>query len=313
MRWRDRKGSENIEDRRGEPRMRRFPFPGGGGMGGRGVRIPIPAGKGGGISIVGLLFLLGLMFFLGIDPRALLQDGPIETGSRRPQLQPQRQGTPQETAQEAETRQFTSVVLKTTEEIWSEKFRQSGSTYKQPRLVLFRDATQSACGTGVSQMGPFYCPLDQKVYIDLSFFDDLQRRFDAPGDFAQAYVIAHEIGHHIQTLLGVTEQVVSARQRAGEREGNAIQVRMELQADCYAGIWAHQAQNSLQLVEAGDIDEALNAAAAIGDDKLQRRSQGYVVPDAFTHGTSDQRVRWFRRGFESGDMASCDTFSISQP
>lgn len=281
-------------------------------MGGRGVRIPIPAGKSGGISIAGLLLLLGLMFVFGIDPRVLLQDGPIETGQRRPQPLPQRQATPQETAQEAEMRQFMSVVLKTTEDIWSEKFSQSGDVYRKPTLVLFRDATQSACGTGVAQMGPFYCPLDQKVYIDLTFFDDLKRRFDAPGDFAQAYVIAHEIGHHIQTLRGVTEQVVRAKARMGEREGNAIQVRMELQADCYAGVWAHQAQNSLQIVEPGDIDEALNAAAAIGDDKLQRRSQGYVVPDAFTHGTSEQRARWFRRGFESGELQACDSFSAGQ-
>jgi predicted metalloprotease len=306
MRWRDRKGSENIEDRRDQPGRRGFPFPfprGRGGMPGQGPRIPIPGGRGG-IGIVGLLVILGLMFFLGVDPRTILEDGggPVRIGEG-PRERPRTVG-PEET----ERTQFVSVVLKTTEDVWSEQFRAAGRDYAKPTLVLFRDATESRCGTGVAQMGPFYCPIDQKVYIDLDFFDDLKSRFRAPGDFAQAYVIAHEIGHHVQTLLGITEQIMRARSQAGEREGNALQVRMELQADCLAGLWANHAQRQLGILEPGDIDEALNAAAAIGDDRIQRRTQGHVVPDAFTHGSSEQRVTWFRRGFESGQFEVCDTF-----
>jgi hypothetical protein len=307
MRWRDRKGSENIEDRRGQPGRRgfQFPFPRGrGGMPGRGPRIPIPTGRGGGIGIVGLLVILGLMFFLGVDPRTILDEGggSVQIGEG-PRDGPRTAG-PEET----ELTQFVSVVLKTTEDVWSQQFQASGRSYAKPTLVLFRDATDSRCGMGVAQMGPFYCPIDQKVYIDLAFFDDLKSRFRAPGDFAQAYVIAHEIGHHVQTLLGITEQVMRARSQAGEREGNALQVRMELQADCLAGLWAHHAQRQLGILEPGDIDEALNAAAAIGDDRIQKRTQGHVVPDAFTHGSSEQRVTWFRRGFESGQFEACDTF-----
>jgi predicted metalloprotease len=305
MRWRGREGSENVEDRRGQPGRRRIPFPfPRGGFPGRGRPIPIPRGRAGGIGLVGLLVILGLMFFLGVDPRVVLENGggPISVGEGP--RQPSRPASPEE----QELKQFVSVVLKTTEDVWSQRFQASGRRYTKPTLVLFRGATGSRCGTGVTQMGPFYCPIDQKVYIDLSFYDDLKNRFRAPGDFAQAYVIAHEIGHHVQTLLGITEQVTRARARSSERESNALQVRMELQADCLAGLWAHHAQRELQIVEPGDIDEALNAAAAIGDDRIQKRTQGYVVPDAFTHGTSEQRVRWFRRGFESGRFEACDAF-----
>jgi predicted metalloprotease len=307
MRWRDRKGSENIEDRRDQPRRRGFPFPfprGRGGLPGRGTRIPMPTGRGGGIGIVGLLVILVLMFFLGVDPRTILDDcgGSAQIGEDR------RDGPRTASPEETELTQFVAVVLKTTEDVWSEQFRASGKGYAKPTLVLFRGATDSRCGTGVAQMGPFYCPVDQKVYLDLGFFDDLKSRFRAPGDFAQAYVIAHEIGHHVQTLLGITEQVTRARARAGEREGNALQVRMELQADCLAGLWANHAQRQLRILEPGDIDEALNAAAAIGDDRIQKRTQGRVVPDAFTHGSSEQRVTWFRRGFDSGQFEVCDTF-----
>ncbi len=305
MRWRNREGSKNVEDRRGESGTRRrvrFPFPRGGGRGIPGGGMRIPTGRGGGIGIVGFLVILGLMLFLGVDPRVILGGGegqPVSVDE-----------TPrQPTAEETELTQFVSVVLKTTEDFWSQQFAASGRQYREPTLVLFREATRSRCGAGVSEMGPFYCPLDQKVYIDLSFFEALKRRFNAPGDFAQAYVVAHEVGHHVQTLLGITEQVMAARSRASEREGNAIQVRMELQADCFAGLWAHYAQRQLQAVEPGDIDEALNAAAAIGDDRIQKQSQGYVVPDAFTHGSSEQRVTWFRRGFESGRFEACDTFA----
>ena len=310
MRWRDREGSENVEDRRDESGGRggfRFPFPrGGDGEGGRFPgRIPIPAG-GGGLGIVGMLVLLAIMYFLGIDPRVLLDGG--EGGISLPRIEGPRGASQAPTAEEQELTQFTSVVLKDTEEIWAEQFKLAGKTYTPPKLVLFRGDIDSACGTGMSQMGPFYCPNDGKIYIDLTFYSDLKNRFRAPGDFAQAYVIAHEIGHHVQTLLGTTEKVMRARARSGETEGNAIQVKMELQADCLAGLWAKHAQAKLQVVEQGDIEEAMNAAAAIGDDRIQKRTQGRVVPDAFTHGTSEERVTWFRRGFDSGDIKACDTF-----
>jgi predicted metalloprotease len=313
MRWRDREGSENVEDRRGERSSRRrfpFPFPGGDrGFPGRGTRIPIPTGKGGGIGSIGVLIILGLMFFFGIDPRVILdQEGGGGGGISFPQQDGRPEVSGPVSAEQQEQAKFISVALKTTEEIWTDQFQRSGRAYKAPKLVLFNGDIDSACGTAVSQMGPFYCPLDAKVYIDLSFYKDLKSRFGAPGDFAQAYVIAHEVGHHIQTLLGITQKVMQARSRSSETEGNAIQVRMELQADCLAGLWAKRAEQKLQVVEPGDIEEAMNAAAAIGDDRIQRRTQGRVVPDAFTHGTSEQRVTWFRRGFDSGEMKACDTF-----
>jgi predicted metalloprotease len=306
MRWRGREESENVEDRRDDPGFRRLPFPFPGGGGGR-----FPGsgpGRTGGIGIVGLLVLLGLMFFFGIDPREILDqtgqgDGEISIGERQTEAPGTTQGATDE------QKKFVSVVLKTTEDVWTQQFAADGRQYQKPNLVLFRGGVNSRCGTAVRQMGPFYCPLDGKVYIDLSFYDDLKNRFKAPGDFAQAYVIAHEVGHHVQTLLGITEKVIRARQQADETQGNALQVRMELQADCLAGVWAKQAQSQLQVVEPGDIDEALNAAAAIGDDRIQRRTQGYVIPDAFTHGSSEQRVTWFRKGFDSGKIGACDTFS----
>lgn len=337
MRWRDRKGSENVEDRREESGGRgfRFPFPRGGGGGFPGGRIPIPMGKGGGMGIFGVLIILGLMLLFGIDPRVILQGGPDggtgipfprqepqtrESPLPRPQPQTQTRESPLPQGQERsatrtsedELKQFVSVVLQTTEEVWRAQFQQSGKAYQEPKLVLFRDSVRSECGQGLAQMGPFYCPLDGNMYIDLTFYDDLKNRFRAPGDFAQAYVIAHEVGHHVQTQLGITQQVMRAKAQRGEREGNAIQVRMELQADCLAGIWAHHAQRNLQIVDEGDIEEALNAAAAIGDDRIQRRTQGWVVPDAFTHGSSEQRVRWFKRGFQSGKFDSCDTFNSAE-
>jgi uncharacterized protein len=355
MRWRDRKGSENVEDRRDEDGGSdsggggfNFPFPRGGGGGFPGGRIPIPMG-GGGIGIFGILVIFGLMLLFGIDPRVILQGGDGESGrevtlpgggggdeqagriprlpsDQQPSPLPRSQAPSQETRapatpagggapvanSDAEMKQFVSVVLQTTEEVWQQKFRQSGKTYQNPKLVLYRDNVSSECGMGVSQMGPFYCPLDAKVYVDLAFYGDLKRRFNAPGDFAQAYVIAHEVGHHVQTLLGITEQVVRSKARASERQQNALQVRMELQADCLAGIWAYYAQQSLQVVDPGDIDEALGAAAAIGDDRIQRKVQGRVTPDSFTHGSSEQRVRWFKRGFENGNFPSCDTFSADE-
>jgi uncharacterized protein len=206
---------------------------------------------------------------------------------------------------------FVAAVLGGTEDAWGAIFQAAGAQYQKPRLVLFRGATPTACGTGQSAMGPFYCPGDQKVYIDLSFYDTLRRQLGAPGDFAQAYVIAHEVGHHVQNLMGITEQMEKARGRASEREYNALSVRLELQADCFAGIWANHNHQSGQVIEPGDVEEALNAAAAIGDDALQRKSQGHVVPDSFTHGTSEQRQRWFHKGLETGDVRACDTFKAS--
>jgi uncharacterized protein len=329
MRWRDRKGSENVEDRRDETGGGGFPFP----IPGGGGRIPIPMGSGG-LGFWGVLIVIGLMLLFGIDPRTILQGPDGESPSPRTeqpfprrespgpsprteapgrpvpgQREAQTEVDPSATAGNDEQKQFVSVVLQTTEEVWREKFRQSGRTYRDPKLVLYRDRISSRCGFGAAQMGPFYCPLDGKVYVDLSFYEELKRRFRAPGDFAQAYVIAHEVGHHVQTLLGITERVMQAKARAGEGASNAIQVRMELQADCLAGIWAYHTKNRMQIVDEGDIDEALTAAAAIGDDRIQRRTQGEANPETFTHGSSEQRVRWFKRGFESGNFPSCDTFS----
>jgi predicted metalloprotease len=209
-------------------------------------------------------------------------------------------------------RQFVSVVLADTEDVWREQFRQLGREYEEPTLVLFSGRVESACGLASSAVGPFYCPRDHKLYIDLAFFEELKRRFGAPGDFAQAYVIAHEVGHHVQTLLGTNAKVDRLRGRISQQEFNQLSVRLELQADFLAGVWAHHAQRSQQILEPGDLEEALRAAAAIGDDRLQRQAQGYVVPDSFTHGSSEQRIRWFRRGFETGDLSQGDTFDIPE-
>jgi predicted metalloprotease len=226
-------------------------------------------------------------------------------GQEGPQIEPPK------TASEDDLKRFVSVVLGTTEDVWQETLARYGRRYDDPTLVLFSGGVRSACGLGMAQMGPFYCPMDGKVYIDLDFYRELRDRFRAPGDFAQAYVIAHEIGHHVQNLLGIAEQVEGLKQRMGEREANALQVRMELQADCFAGIWANRAGETKDIVEPGDIEEALNAASAIGDDRIQRQTQGYVVPDAFTHGSSEQRVQWFKRGYQTGQLEACDTFNTN--
>jgi predicted metalloprotease len=280
MRWRGRRQSANVEDRRR--------------MGGRGMAL------GGG---AGTLIIIIIVMLLGGDPTALLQNQANVSG-------PQVSRTPAGNEPvDDEAGAFVATVLADTEDVWGKLFRDSGRQYRQPKLVLFRGQTRSACG-GVAQaaVGPHYCPADTKVYIDLSFFDELSRRFGAPGDFAQAYVIAHEIGHHVQNLLGATERVHRMKGRVSEAEYNQLSVRLELQADYYAGVWAHHAERMHGMLERGDLEEAIRAATAIGDDKLQMQSQGYVVPDSFTHGTSQQRVRWFRRGFESGDPAKGDTF-----
>jgi len=282
---RGRRQSSNIEDRRG---MR-------------------PVRTGIGLSLGGVLFLVVLSLF-GINPLPF-----IGVATKAPEVQMQDTGQPyQESPQEAEARELTAVVLADTEETWSQLLPKYGLQYVEPKLVLFSGMTPSACGTGQSAMGPFYCPLDQKVYLDTSFFDDLSQRFGAPGDFAQAYVIAHEVGHHVQTLVGTSEKVRAAQQRMSQADANALSVRMELQADCYAGVWAHNAARSRQLLEAGDLEEGLRAASAIGDDRIQKQTQGRVVPDAFTHGSSEQRMRWFNRGLETGDPQACDTFAAAQ-
>jgi uncharacterized protein len=282
MDTRGRRQSSNIEDRRG---MR-------------------PVRTGVGLSLGGVLFLV-VLSLLGINPLPFLG-----VATQAPQVEMQESAQPyQESPQESALREMTAVVLADTEDTWSALLPQYGIQYAEPTLVLFSDAVQSGCGTAESAMGPFYCPLDQKVYIDMSFYNDLSQRFGAPGDFAQAYVIAHEVGHHVQNLVGTAEKVQAAQQRSSKADANALSVRMELQADCYAGVWAHHASRSRQLLEAGDVEEGLNAASAIGDDRLQRMSQGRVVPDAFTHGSSEQRVRWFRKGLEAGTLEACDTFS----
>lgn len=258
---------------------------------------------GGGIAVVVVAIIAML---LGVDPRAILQAGPelapassVQTGTAPP-------------ADDAAA-DFVTRVLGDTEDVWNEQFALLGADYREPTLVLFSDAVQSACGFTQSAVGPFYCPRDEHVYIDLAFYRDLRDQLGAPGDFAQAYVIAHEVGHHVQNLLGIADQVAAARQRANETEGNALSVRQELQADCLAGVWAYHANRERALLDAGDIEEGLRAAAAIGDDRLQRRARGYVVPEAFTHGTSEQRVRWFRAGLEAGDIGKCDTFGAGAP
>lgn len=266
-----------------------------------------PGARRAGIGGFGLIIIVVLALLFGVDPSLLLQGGG--------QMQIDDSGYSQPSVPDAasdELRDFVAAILGDTEVTWREQFRQMGERYQEPNLVLFDGVVQSACGYTQSAVGPFYCPNDRKVYLDLGFFHELERRFGAPGDFAQAYVIAHEVGHHVQNLLGILPKVDEMRSQVSESEGNALSVRLELQADCLAGVWANRAQTDRQVLEQGDIEEGLNAATAIGDDRLQRQSQGYVVPDAFTHGSSTQRVRWFQRGIESGDIESCDTFNADQ-
>lgn len=283
MRWGDLRRSGNVEDRRG--------MGGGGGF------------RGGGLGLGGLIIVGLLAWATGIDPRIILGGLEMVQGPGMSQQQEGKQGTPSD-----QSGQFVSAVLGSTEDVWQQVFQQNNQTYRPPRLVLFENATPSACGLGQAAMGPFYCPPDQRVYLDTGFFKEMERKFQAAGDFAAAYVIAHEVGHHVQNLLGIMERVQQERQRVSQSQSNALSVRTELQADCFAGVWAHHAKQSL---EPGDIEEAINAATAIGDDKLQERSQGRVVPDSFTHGSSEQRVRWFKTGFESGQVRSCNTFAAT--
>lgn len=282
MLWQGRRESDNVEDERGS----------GGGGGGR---IAVGGGIGGVILVV--VYLL-----LGGNPQTLIN--MQQQSASVSQSMPTQGGPPTD-----QLGRFVSVVLADTEDAWRAIFQQMGRQYEEPKLVLFSDQTRSGCGFASAASGPFYCPEDRRVYIDLSFYRTLQERFGAPGDFAQAYVIAHEVGHHVQNLLGISERVQSMRGRISQSEYNRLSVKLELQADFLAGVWARYADRTKHIVEAGDINEALNAASVIGDDKLQRRSQGYVVPDSFTHGSSEQRVRWFRKGYETGDLRQGDTFN----
>jgi predicted metalloprotease len=279
MLWQGRRESENIEDERGS---------------GGGRRVVVGGGIGGVILVVAYLLLGG-------DPQALLEQQQQSSLSSTRQVDPN--------APRDEATKFVAVVLADTEDAWTAQFRQMGRTYEEPKLVLFSDQTRSGCGFASAASGPFYCPEDRKLYIDLAFYRMLRERFGAPGDFAQAYVIAHEVGHHVQNLLGISNKVQAARGRVSEAEYNQLSVRLELQADFFAGVWARYAERVKQVVEAGDIDEAMRAASAVGDDTLQRQSRGHVVPDSFTHGSSAQRVRWFRKGYETGDLRQGDTFS----
>jgi uncharacterized protein len=294
MRWEGNRQSDNVEDRRGGG--------GGGGFGG----LPI-GGRGIGLGTVAIALLAGWLF--GINPLTMLS--LLSGGGGSPALDSPTQPAPAPPAGDRQAL-FVSTVLADTEDVWDKVFRQEGGQYQRPKLVLFRGATPTACGTGQSAMGPFYCPADRKVYIDLAFYDTLQRQLGAPGDFAQAYVIAHEVGHHVQNLLGVTAKMDEMRGRVSQQRYNAMSVRLELQADCFAGIWGHHADKARQLLEQGDVEEALNAASRIGDDALQRQQGGQVVPESFTHGSSAQRVAWFKRGLQSGALADCDTFQARQ-
>ncbi len=292
MRMDDQRESDNIEDRRG------------GGFGGGGLRL-----GGGRLGIGTIAIALVASYFLGINPLTVLS--MLSGGGGMPAVEqsapPAHKPPPTD-----ETARFVSKVLASTEDTWNEVFRASGRRYEEPRLVLFSGMTPTACGTGQSAMGPFYCPGDQKVYIDLTFFRELKDRFRAPGEFAQAYVVAHEVGHHVQNLLGISDQVQAARQRAGKAEGNALSVKLELQADCFAGVWGKRTDAMKNILEPGDLEAALAAATAIGDDRLQQQAQGRIVPESFTHGSSEQRVRWFKRGFETGDINQCNTFQAAR-
>lgn len=302
MRWQGGRRSDNVEDRRGESPA--YGAAGAAPMVLRFLPMLLRTKMGRIVLITGIVVIFGGQM-LGIDVLSLLAGGGVSPG--------QSTSSTALSEDDQQMAEFVAVVLGDTEDTWHPIFRQLGSDYREPTLVLFSGSVNSACGHANAAVGPFYCPGDQKLYIDLSFFHDLKNRHGAPGDFAQAYVIAHEVGHHVQTLLGISEKVGVARKGASEAQANALSVRQELQADCFAGIWGHAANSQRQLLDPGDLEEALQAATAIGDDRLQQESGGRVVPDSFTHGTSAQRVKWFRTGFESGDINACDTFSSAGP
>lgn len=283
MRWRGERESDNVEDRRGMSISR--------------------GAKAGGIGGIGLIAIVVISMFMGVDPSSILQ--VVQQNTQSPSISVEQTAN---TAANDDMRKFVSVVLAETEDVWQDVFRQVGKNYEEPKLVLFSGAVDSACGMAESAVGPFYCPGDHKVYLDLAFFDELHSRFGASGDFARAYVIAHEVGHHVQTLLGISGKVNELQSQVSKTQSNKLSVMVELQADCLAGMWARQADKKRNILEAGDIEEGLNAASAVGDDRIQKQAQGYVVPDGFTHGSSAQRVSWFKRGFEQGNINACDTF-----
>jgi predicted metalloprotease len=292
MKWEGNRQSDNVEDARA------------GGGGGGGIRLG--GGRGIGLGTVAIALVAGWIF--GINPLTVLGllsggESPIGQTQQAPAGKP-----PVEDKMAA----FVSTVLADTEDVWRAQFKQMGATYREPKLRLFRGAEPTACGTGQAAMGPFYCPGDEKVYIDLSFYEMMRTRMGAPGDFAQAYVIAHEVGHHVQKLMGITDKIDGMRGRVSEAQQNALSVRLELQADCFAGVWAHDAQSARQILQQGDVEEALNAASQIGDDTLQRKSQGQVIPETFTHGSSAQRVKWFKTGLQTGSVSQCNTFEARQ-
>jgi predicted metalloprotease len=295
VKWEGQRQSDNVEDRRGEG-------------GGRGGGFRVGGGRGIGLGTIVIALVAGWIF--GINPLTLL--GVLGGGGGVIEAPTAQQAPAQRPPAGDEVAAFVSTVLADTEDVWGAVMQSGGAAYREPKLVLFRGAVGTACGTGQSAMGPFYCPGDQKVYLDLGFFDTLRSRMGAPGDFAQAYVISHEVGHHVQNLLGITGKVDGMRGRVSPQQMNALSVRVELQADCFAGVWAHHSQKGKGWLERGDIDEAMNAAAQIGDDMLQRKTQGTVVPESFTHGSSQQRQSWFRRGLESGSVGQCNTFDARQ-
>ena len=315
MRYDDQdRESTNIEDRRDQG-----PGPGGGGM-----QIPLPFG-GGGMSFTTMLVIGAIMLLFGMNPLDVLRMGqggginiPLPQGGApgartgdNPFQLPGRGGQAEAPAGEVQMKHFVAHVLADTEDVWGRAFKSFGKTYENPGLVMFRGGTQTACGAGKTAMGPFYCPNDHKVYIDLAFYDQLKQQFHAPGEFAQAYVVAHEVGHHVQTLLGISDKIQQLRESMDEKQSNALQVRMELQADCLAGVWANLNEKIKPRLQEGEIEQALNAASQIGDDTLQREMTGRVRPDAFTHGTSAQRVKWFKQGISTGQIQGCDTFNTS--
>lgn len=325
MRWKNFRKSKNIEDVRGQTsRSGGFRMPrglGGGGFGGgssgsrRGLRLP--RGKGGKISIWGIILMVGVAWLLGINPLTLLSGGGGDIlggalgGSQTSQSAPASNSSSyKSSADETEKKQFVAAVLGSTEDVWGTIFSQMGRTYAEPKLQIFTNLTgSSACGQQTSAAGPFYCPPDQKIFIDLAFFNQMNREFAVNGEFARAYVIAHEVGHHVQNLLGISSKVQQERSRVSREEGNKLSVKLELQADCFAGVWAKKAEEQVGFLEPGDVESAIKAATAIGDDNLQKKAQGYIVPESFTHGTSAQRVKWFSAGLREGDINSCNTFN----
>ncbi len=296
MKWEDGRRSDNVEDQRDDDSAEYEEQQGSS----SGIRI-------GGISGFGAIVIILLGLYFGIDPSFLLKSdsSPKSQSVSKSKSKQQRN----KTVRNDEIKEFISVVLADTEDVWRNIFEKSGKQYRDPKLVLFSGSVKSACGFADAATGPFYCPGDYKVYLDTSFFDELKTRFRAPGDFAQAYVIAHEVGHHVQTLLGINQKVHNLSRQSNKKEANKLSVKLELQADCFAGVWANRADKARHILEAGDVEEALNAASAVGDDRIQKQSRGHVVPDAFTHGTSAQRVYWFKRGLEQGDTNACNTFN----